>query len=769
MFKLIEAKDGEEVFVVGVEAGEHATRRLTDMGLIPGEKIKILHKSGGGPINVFIKGSKVALGYNLAEKVLVDYKNGQKRRLTVALAGNPNAGKSTVFNNITGVHQHVSNYPGVTVEKKEGVTNFMGYSLNIVDLPGTYSLSARSEDEVVARNFIIQKKPDIIVHVIDSSNLERNLYLATQLMELEVPLILAMNMSDMAEKNGIVIDYNELSQLLGKPIVPMIGSKNKGTKELLETIVKVAEGIIKTENIKVDYGQEVHEQILFLEEILKKDVELVNKYKVRWLAVKMLENDASVLDIVRQSSIGDEAIVQNEKGRHHLRLHFGDAPEIIVADRRYGFISGACTEAMQPSVELRHDMSDAIDRVMLSNGFGLPIFALVMYIIFKFTFTFSAPVVKWLEYIFDWLAVFASSVIPEGLFQSFVVDGIIGGVGGVLGFFPLVLFMFFAIAFFEDSGYMSRAAFVMDKVMSKFGLHGKSFLPMMISTNGCAVPGLMASRILESKKDRLITMMVTPFMICGAKLPILALFVGAFFSPEHGAGVMFLMYFLSVAIAFGSAWILKKFVFKGEAAHFVMELPPYRLPTFKGLLLKMWERGWLYVKKAGTIILLISIIMWAGFTFPKIDSQKGLSEYDVAKIQLEKSYVGKLGHLVEPIVRPLGMDWRAGVALVAGTAAKEVVVSTLGTIYSLGDVDPEKATSLKEAMQRDPQWNPLKAIAFLIFSLIYLPCLATVAVFYREAGSSIKWTLFLVFGTTGMAWIASFLVYQGGMLLGWGV
>ena len=693
----------------------------------------------------------------------------EKKKITIALAGNPNSGKSTIFNNLTGARQHVSNYPGVTVEKKEGKAIFRDYEICVVDLPGTYSLSAYSEDEVVARDFIIKEKPDVIVHIVDSSNLERNLYLSTQLIELEVPLILAMNMSDMAKKKGQSLDYKQLSELLGTAIVSTVGNKNVGTKELLETIVKVYERKIKTEEVHVDYGSEIREEMNKLEQIIKKDKVLVEQYPRRWLIVKMLENDSSVLDIVSKSSIAKEAIGQNEKSRHHLQLHFGDIPETIIADRRYGFISGACTEALKPSIEQRHDLSDRIDKVILNRILGIPIFALVMYSIFKFTFIFSEPMVGWFEKSFEWLGKVAASVIPEGLFQSFVVDGLIGGVGGVLGFFPLVLFMFFAIAFFEDSGYMARAAFVMDKLMSKFGLHGKSFLPMMISTNGCAVPGIMATRTLESKKDRLITMMVTPFMICGAKLPIFALFIGAFFPAKYCANIMFLMYVLSVSIAFGSAWLLKKFVFKGETTHFVMELPPYRIPTVKGLLLKMWERGWMYLKKAGTIIVLVSIIIWAGFTFPQIAPSEGVSEKNAASRQMEQSYAGRIGKFIEPVVNPIGMDWRGGVALIAGVVAKEVVVSTFGTIYSLGEVDVEESDSLQEALQNDTFWNPLKALAFLMFCLIYLPCFIAMAVFYRESGSQLKWTLFLIFWTTVMAWGASFIVYQGGLLLGLGV
>ncbi len=691
-----------------------------------------------------------------------------KGRLTVALAGNPNSGKSTIFNNLTGAHQHVGNYPGVTVEKKEGRIVYKDYEITFVDLPGTYSLSANSEDEIVARDFLVKEKPDMVIHIVDASNLERNLYLYTQLQELEVPVILAMNMSDIVEKRGSKINYAGISRLLGKPVIPTVGSKNKGMDELLNTLVDLYDRKINIEKIGVDYGEEIKLELENVSALLKKEPGFLVTYPIGWLGVKILENDPWVMKSIAQLPAGPEIILQGEKSRNHLKKHFSDDPEVIIADKRYGFISGVCTEAQSRTIEERHDLSDKIDKVVLNRFLGLPIFAAVMYGIFKFTFTFSEPVVGWLEKLFEKMGEFFSGVIPEGLTRSFVVDGLIGGVGGVLGFFPLVLFMFFAIAFFEDSGYMARAAFVMDRIMHKFGLHGKSFLPMMISTNGCAVPGIMASRTLDNKKDRLITMMVTPFMICGAKLPIFALFIGAFFAAEQGANMMFLMYALSVAIAFSSAWILKKTVFKGETSHFVMELPPYRIPTIQGLLLKMWERGWLYIKKAGTIILLISIIIWAGFTFPEIEPKEGMSEEAAASAQMEQSYAGRIGKFVEPAVRPLGMDWRGGVALMAGVAAKEVVVSTMGTIYSLGEVDPEETEPLKEALQNDPSWNPLKAFVFLVFCLIYLPCFVAMAVFYRESGPSAKWTLFLIFWTTVMAWVASFVVYQGGRLLGLG-
>ncbi|MFA7115043.1 MAG: ferrous iron transport protein B, partial [Candidatus Omnitrophota bacterium] len=583
----------------------------------------------------------------------------KRQRLTVALAGNPNSGKSTIFNNLTGARQHVGNYPGVTVEKKEGLAVYKNYEITFVDLPGAYSLSAYSEDELVARNFIIREKPDVVVDIVDASNIERNLYFFTQLMELGVPTVLVMNMSDIVEKKGHTIDYDELSKLMGTPIVPTVGNKNKGIDKLLETIVGVYNGQIKYERVKIDYGAEIDEQLELLKTLLDNTGSVMDKVPADWVAIKLFENDISVSDAIAELPAGKDIIEQVEKGRKHLRQHFADDMEVLIADRRYGFISGACTQAVRQTVEVRHDVSDMIDKIILSRFLGLPIFALVMYGIFKFTFAFSGPAIGLFELFFDKLSGFIVSVMPESLMRSFIIDAVIGGVGGVLGFVPLVLFMFFAIAFFEDSGYMARAAFVMDKIMGKFGLHGKSFLPMMISTNGCAVPGILATRTLDNKRDRLITMLVTPFMICGAKLPIFALFIGAFFTDTDGPNVMFFMYFISIVIALVSAWVLDKFVVKGERTHLVMELPPYRMPTLQGLFLKMWERGWLYVKKAGTIILLISIIVWAGFTFPQPDKNK-ITGNDIKRIQIEQSFVGRMGQAIEPVMKPIGLDWRAG-------------------------------------------------------------------------------------------------------------
>ncbi|MDD5021675.1 MAG: ferrous iron transport protein B [Endomicrobiaceae bacterium] len=696
-------------------------------------------------------------------------KHGYKE-INICLAGNPNCGKSSLFNNLTGLRQHVGNYPGVTVEKKEGSIISGKYKINIVDLPGIYSLSASSEDEIVARNFIIDEKPDLIIDVVDASNFERNLYLYTQLSELGIPVIIAMNMIDVLKNKGQEIDLDLLKKNYGIIAVATVASKNKGTQEIISAVIETYEKKSVIKNFKTDYGQFISEELHKIENIICEDILLVRKYPIRYLASNLLKDDKFVFEKINKSLVERELTKQISESKKIISDKYSDSIDAVFADKIYTWIHSVSAVAVKTISKSKYDISDAIDRIVLNKILALPVFALVMYAIFKFTFTLSEPVVGCFETAMEFLAVNAAKVIPEGLMQSFVVDGIIGGVGGVLGFFPLILFMFFAIAFFEDTGYMARAVFIMDRFMRKFGLHGKSFASMIIATNGCAVPGLMAARTIENKKDRLITLMVTPFMICGAKLPIFALFIGAFFSAKDGANIMFLMYVLSVVIALLSAWILKKAILRGQPAYFIMELPPYRMPSFKGIFLKMWERGFMYLRKAGTVILLMTVVIWAGLTFPKanIQESENISEEVSASIQVEQSYIGKLGNLIEPVIKPIGFDGKAGIALIAGLAAKEVVVSTLGTIYSLGEVDPEDASSLAERLQKDPDWNKLKAITFLIFCLIYLPCIVAVAVFFRETGSKIKWLVFLTFWTTVVAWLVSFTVYQGGKLFGLG-
>ncbi len=683
---------------------------------------------------------------------------------TVALVGNPNAGKSTLFNCLTGSQSPVGNYPGVTVELKTANITFENQHLRIVDLPGVYSLSAYSQDEIITRDFIINERPDWIVHVADASSLERHLYLYTQLMELERPVLIALNKSDLLQKQDQPIEDEELSQLLGCPVVRTVSSKCHGIQDLLKVVTQVNANYSRSDLCRIDYGEEILEELFKLDALLASNCEAW-PFPIRWLSLRLLENDPMVVDSIKASSSCKHILEQAQKSRNHLEHHFGDNAEVIMADRRYGFVNGVCAKTRSSNIGTHHHISDRIDSLILRPLFGIPLFALVMFCIFKFTFVGSRPLIHLLQRLLDSLASQALAVIPEGLLRSLLVDGIIGGVGGVLGFFPLILFMFFAIAFFEDSGYMARAAFVMDSGMRIFGLHGKSFLPMMISTNGCAVPGMMATRTLENRRDRLITLMVIPFMICGAKLPILAIFIGAFFSLQHQAQTMFAMYLLSIALALGSAWVLKETVMKGVSQHFIMELPPFRMPHLKGLFLKTWERGWTYLKKAGTVLLLFSILVWAAFSFPQATSKRLGQEAD-AKTQLESSFAGQVGHLMEPIIKPLGLDWRMGTSLIAGLAAKEMVISTLGTIYSLeGQQEGKDAESLMQSLREDPSWTLPKALGFMLFCMIYVPCLAAVAIFFYESGSSWKWTFFMFGWTTGLAWLSAFATFQIGTFL----
>jgi ferrous iron transport protein B len=693
------------------------------------------------------------------------------KNIIVALVGNPNSGKSTIFNSLTNSNQHIGNYPGVTVEKKEGFKKYKNYTVSFVDLPGTYSLSAYSPDEEVVVDFLIEEDPDIIVNVIDAINLERHLYLFTQIAELNKPVIIALNMTDILESYGKSIDIKSMSKLLGVPIVATVANKGIGINNILDCILDYSEnGKLKNQvRAKVDYGDDIKRETDKLESLILKNFELI-KFPTNWLSIKLLDNDPLALKLVsRTEDSGIKILEQLKKSKNHIKEHFGEKAESEIIDRRYGFANAVVKIVVKKTGNKKTDVTEIIDKFTLNKYIGIPIFALVMYIIFKFTFIFSEPILRLLGLFFKYFAGVVSRILPSGPVQSLIVDGIISGVGGVLGFFPLILFMFFAIAFFEDSGYMARAAFVVDKIMSKFGLNGKSFLPLMLSANGCAVPGILATRILDSKRDRFITMFVVPFMICGAKLPVLALIINIFFSVKYQAMIMFFMYVLSIIVALSVAKLLSITIFKGESAHFVMELPPYHLPTIYGLLLKMWERGWLYVRKAGTVIVFVSILVWAMFAYPKISIDKNISVNEKATLQIKHSIAGRVGKIIDPLFKPIGMDSNRAIALVAGVAAKEVIISTLCTIYSIEGVSTENMQSLREKIITDKNWTPLKGMTFLIFCLIYTPCIVSVSIFFKETGSSYKWLMLLVIGDTIFAWIVSFIVFHFGTFLKIGI
>ncbi len=713
------------------------------------------------------------------------------KSITIALAGNPNSGKTTIFNALTGARQHVGNYPGVTVEKKEGTCKHGGINLNIIDLPGTYSLTAYSIEELVARNHIIDEKPDVVIDVIDSSNIERNLYLAVQLMELNVPLVLAFNMADLAKQRGLVFDIDLLQTLLGVTIVPTVGHKGKGKHELLNAAIQVATQVATNDheqNIdrpKINYGDIVESEIDKLELLIDGTETKLSDVPKHWVIIKLLEGDTELQKKINNSALL-EAVSRSAK---HIESLLGDSPEAIIADHRYGFISGACQEAIRSTTESRHNLSDQIDAVVTNRVLGLPIFLGLMYLVFYLTFTVGSPPMEWIESGFGWLGETVSgfwSSGSESLLKGLLIDGIIAGVGGVIIFLPNIILLFFAIAILEDSGYMARAAFLMDRLMHKIGLHGKSFIPMLIGF-GCSIPAIMATRTLESRRDRLTTMLVIPLMSCGARLPIYALIIPAFFPKVWHTPMLWLIYIIGIVLAVISAKVLRSTLFRGDAPPFVMELPPYRMPTIRSVMLHMGQRSGLYLKKAGTIILAISIVLWALAQWPNIpdsvtsdfDQQRAAIETDTslteataeeqlatidnaqAEADLEYSLIGKIGSSIEPLLRPCGFDWKISTAMIGAFAAKEVFVSQMGIVYSLGEEEDEESPTLREKLQVN--YTPLQGFCIMLFCLISAPCMATIAVTKRESNSW-KWALFQLGGLTLLAWVVTTAVYQIGQL-----
>jgi ferrous iron transport protein B len=731
----------------------------------------------------------------------------------IALAGNPNSGKTTLFNELTGARQHVGNYPGVTVEKKQGTCESDAGQFKVVDLPGTYSLTAYSLEEVVARDFLVNESPSMIVNIVDASNLERNLYLSVQFMEMGVPVCLALNMMDVAKKRGIKINIEKLSSLLNVPVVPIIARSGEGKEKLLNTVAKaVAEkGDKDVAPLKISYGTDIDEALSEMEEIILSESFLTRSYPARWTALKYLEKDTQIIEMGEGENPGVVSSLRAIAGRvsRHLEATLDTHPEGMIADQRYGFINSVLKQNV---ITYAHDrnrlqQSDKIDKIVTNRFAGPLIMVAILMGLYHFTFTYGEIPMGWFETFFGWLGSVAEAALPDGLLKSLVISGIIDGVGGVMGFVPLIMFMFLGISFLEDSGYLARMAFMLDRVFRIFGLHGSSVMAFIVSggiAGGCAVPGVMATRTLKSPKERLATLLTVPFMNCGAKLPVYALLVAAFFS-ENKALVMLVITFISWTGALLVARLLRSTIIRGEATPFVMELPPYRLPTFKGLLIHTWERTWQYMKKAGTVILGISILLWAMMTFPELDiKQKGEFEFkraaitksmaqmvekieiakedtlspaalaakqalvqvdlDQAQAGLKNSFAGRIGVAMESISKYAGFDWRTNIALVGGFAAKEVVVSTLGTAYSLGQVDPEETDSLSDRLRTAQGWGPLTAFSLIIFTIFYAPCFVTVVCIAKESGSW-KWSAFSVIFNTGLAFSLSVAVYQIGSLI----
>ena len=665
------------------------------------------------------------------------------KEIVVAVIGNPNVGKSTLFNELTGAKQYIGNWPGVTVEKKEGEKIFGDYKIRFVDLPGTYGLGASSIDERIARDYIIFEKPDVVVDIVDASNLDRNLYLALELIETGARVIIALNMMDIAESKGISIDVDALSRELGVPVVPTVAIKGEGIDELCSMIVQVAEGKIRYRPLKVKYPDTIEEAIMEISSLLSGITEDID---TRWLAIKLLMQDKEVIRYVEDMENGKKIVSVARDYVEKIRSKFGEDPLFIIAEARYGIISEIIQRTVSRAYMEATDISDLLDRVLTHRFLGLPIFFVILWSVFLFTFNVAAPIVDGIDLLFGWMGEVIVSWDINPLLKSFLVDGVISGFGSVLVFVPNIFFLFLAMSILEDIGYMSRAAFNLDRIMRKFGLHGKSVIPMILGF-GCNVPGIMATRTLKTKKDRLLTILINPFMSCGARLPVYALFAGAFFSAHQGL-VIFSLYLLGVFIAVVMGLIFKKLFSHGLSSPFVIELPPYRWPSITGLLIHVWERVWLFIKKAGTIILAFSIIIWALASFP-IGVDYGT----------QASYAGQIGETISPVFEPLGFgNWQSSVALMFGFAAKEVIVSTFGTIYNVGD-----GISFNTALQNN--FTPLSAYSFMVFTLLYIPCIAVIAVVKRETNSW-KWPLFMIFYTTMIAWILAFIVYQGGLLLG---
>lgn len=813
----------EEGFVVDKVATEGEIRqRIIEMGFTPGAKGWIVRKAPlGDPIEVHImdyeislrnseakgievskseveikkdrilksydtKKEKLELDSNLIENREDIYKKikvpSNNTKLKVAIAGNPNCGKTTIFNALTGANYKVANYPGVTVERREKDIVYNGYTYDLIDLPGVYSLSAYSQDEVVACDVLLNEKPDFIIDVIDATNLERNLYLTLQLIELGIPIVCVLNMYEFAEKNGVKINEKILTDILRLPFIKVYGNKYESVLLILDKIEDMYKSGNKlNKDAAMRYGETVEKSIKTITDNMQGDLSDLHK---RWLAIKTFEKDERAIhSIRRECSNGGEVIETVNKEVIKLESSENTKSDSIMADKRYSYIRGALQEAVKKDNIRAFNFTEAADVVFLNKWLGIPIFLVVLWLIFKVTFTLGAYPQEWIDMGISALSDFVGGLLKGSpLIQSLVVDGIIGGVGAVLSFFPLVLILFVGISFLEDCGYMARAAFLMDKVMHRLGLHGQSFIPLFLGF-GCSIPATMAARTLRNKKDRIVTVLITTFMSCGARVPVYLMFTAAFFSPKIAPTIMFSIYIIGVITAFIIAFILRKALFKGEETPFVMELPPYRAPRAKAILRHMFDRGWMYIKKAGTYVFAASVIIWALMTFPQyepneqeevslreqaiaIASKKELdikneeiinTEYDkvLSSEGLRRSYAGQIGRFIEPIIKPLGFDWRIGIALVAGGAAKEVLVSTIAQIVR---VDEEDEASLTELLQNDTAFNPIVAYSLLLFVLLYFPCFAAIGVMGAEIGN--KWIPFIVVYTLAVAWIVSFVFYQ---------
>ena len=723
---------------------------------------------------------------------------GKRRTINVALVGNPNCGKTSLFNIASGSHEHVGNYSGVTVDAKEGYFEFQGYHFRLIDLPGTYSLSAYSPEELYVRKHIIEETPDVIINVVDAGNLERNLYLTTQLIDMNVRMVVALNMYDALQHSGNTLNIKKLSQLLGVPMVPTISRTGEGVDDLFHVIIGLYEGAdfmgqkeeIQNEalrefrewhdayvpdhkfesheddensftprnfirHIHINHGPELERSIDAVKKEIGKTETIRHKYSTRFLAIKLLENDKDIeKNVIASLPNASEILRIKEQEVKRLRETINEDSEQAITDAKYGFITGALKETYTDNYQNTEMFTRIVDSIVTHKVWGYPIFFIFLYLMFECTFIFGEYPKEGIEWLVEQLGNAVNTYMPDGSFKDLLIDAVIGGVGGVIVFLPNILLLYLFISFMEDSGYMARAAFIMDKIMHKMGLHGKSFIPLIMGF-GCNVPAIMSSRIIESRKSRLVTILINPLISCSARLPIYLVLVGAFF-PGKESLMLLLIYSVGILLAVLMARIFSKFLVKGDDTPFVMELPPYRMPTSKSVLRHTWEKGAQYLKKMGGIIMIASIIIWFLGYYPNHSSYQTTAE------QQENSYIGQIGKSIEPIIKPLGFDWKMGVGLLSGVGAKELVVSTLGVLYTNdGNLDDD---ALPERIAQQSDITPLIAFAYMLFTLLYFPCIATLAAIRQETGSW-KWPLFAACYTTVLAWIVAFLVYQIGSFI----
>jgi len=815
MTTLYDLNEGEEGVILKIKGRGQFRQRLSEMGFVVGKKVEVIKKAPlRDPIEYKIMGYHISLRNSEAQLIEVDRDNLLKehqssngvlisedendswlektRQIQVALVGNPNSGKTTLFNFASGSKEKVANYAGVTVDSKEASYKQSGYTFSIVDLPGTYSIKSYSPEEIYLRNYIFDNKPDIVVNIVDASNLERNLYLTSQLIDMGVQIVIALNMYDELEKKGDILDYISLGKLLGVPVIPTVSSRGKGIKDLFDKIIEVyevREPVVR--HIHINYGTEIENSICAIQSKIKieENRAFTNIVSARYLAIELLENDKEYSKSITRCINSVEIIEIGRNEYNRLEKLFSDPVETVITDLRYGFISGALKETLKINKVERLRKTKIIDNYLTNKYLGIPIFVFFMWLTFFTTFKLGGYPKHWMELGIGKLSEVLSNNLAPGIVRDFLVEAILGGVGGVIVFLPNIIILFMFISFMEDTGYMARAVFIMDKVMHKIGLHGKSFIPLFMGF-GCNVPAIMATRIIESRRDRLITMLITPFMSCSARLPVYILFISAFFQKNQGS-VLFLLYVLGVLFAILSALFLKRVFFRSAEIPFVMELPPYRVPTIRSVFKHVSFRTSLYFKKIGGVILLAAIIVWILSNFPRTVIYSRDYSGDISKIEksdlpvnkknesvnnliLEqksekhsKSFMGIIGRFLEPVMKPLGFDWHLSVSILSGLAAKEVVVSTLGVIFQADNASGKESLVEKIQSQKDSKgrtmFTPLIAFSFMLFILTYFPCVGVVAAIRRESGSW-KWAAFTVFYTTGIAWLLSFTVYQIGSL-----